>query len=968
MAKRKETGLNQEELNQKTDAMQVVDIRDKAEEAFDNYAKELLLERAFPDYRDGLTPVQRRIVYGMNQLGLSYKGGKPARQMKSARIVGDVMGKYHPHSDCVRGNTLLHTVDGRYITIQQATEQGLELEIYAVDTKGKVVTAQARAFRIGQYADEIYHVGLNTGEVIVATGNHPFLTDTLEWVRAEDIKVNQALYTVSEPSEHIEHIEHNKESEEAGVYVVSRILEKVNKEPMYDFTVDGYENMLFPVNVGSVEDGVPTRKVYISLHNSAIYGALAKMSKDWYFLHQLIEMIGNNGSSDGDREASMRYTLARLSPVASYLTKGLNKKGLVDWKLTYEDTDYEPQYLPAQFPNLLVNGSVGGIAIGYVVDVLPHNLEEVLRLSIQEAKGEELDKIAPDFPTGGVIVNGKDLADMYEKGIGSVTVRGRYRVEEDKTLRKNKRKVVFYDVPYTVQKTRVVEGIQELINNNGTSSKKQLSGAVKVQDESGSEGLRIAVTVDDEADIEVLTEIIYKYTQLEKSQRYEFLTVVEGEPRRLSLKRYLNEFNKFRRETIVREKVSDNLVIQAKLMRLDALIMLDGIRDEVIACIRDSGSRAEALVNMVNEFGFSEEQADYLLSLQLSRLTKDNYQKYREDKEELLLLKARNEELIQDEAKVNAYMIQGYEAIIGELGEPRRTEVIEEVAEVDLTVERVIPLEDVMVGVTPDGQIKRSTVRSYNATQSIDFSVMSIEATTHQEVLVFTDRGKVALMPVKDIPEMRWGDVGEALIKVSRNFHVDERVIGIGIKDRIGDIVLITNINRIKVMLPTEFEFKVVNTFYTIMPMVERGMVIVNGKEEPERIMGIDMVTPDTTIVVQGTNKKGTIEYGLAFKASEVSPTGRSAKGRKLASISSSKVVTGVYTSSELADTDYREVGKALVKGVLARPLSYDKGDAFVSETMRVAKVEEDVVHLEHDEQEEDNQVKSLEEVNQVKG
>ena len=968
MAKRKETGLNQEELNQKTDAMQVVDIRDKAEEAFDNYAKELLLERAFPDYRDGLTPVQRRIVYGMNQLGLSYKGGKPARQMKSARIVGDVMGKYHPHSDCVRGNTLLHTVDGRYITIQQATEQGLELEIYAVDTKGKVVTAQARAFRIGQYADEIYHVGLNTGEVIVATGNHPFLTDKLEWVRAEDIKVNQALYTVSEPSEHIENEEHNKESEEAGVYVVSRMLEKVNKEPMYDFTVDGYENMLFPVNVGSVEDGVPTRKVYISLHNSAIYGALAKMSKDWYFLHQLIEMIGNNGSSDGDREASMRYTLARLSPVASYLTKGLNKKGLVDWKLTYEDTDYEPQYLPAQFPNLLVNGSVGGIAIGYVVDVLPHNLEEVLRLSIQEAKGEELDKIAPDFPTGGIIVNGKDLADMYEKGIGSVTVRGRYRVEEDKTLRKNKRKVVFYDVPYTVQKTRVVEGIQELINNNGTSSKKQLSGAVKVQDESGSEGLRIAVTVDDEADIEVLTEIIYKYTQLEKSQRYEFLTVVGGEPRRLSLKRYLNEFNKFRRETIVREKVSDNLVIQAKLMRLDALIMLDGIRDEVIACIRDSGSRAEALVNMVNEFGFSEEQADYLLSLQLSRLTKDNYQKYREDKEELLLLKARNEELVQDEAKVNAYMIQGYEAIIGELGEPRRTEVIEEVAEVDLTVERVIPLEDVMVGVTPDGQIKRSTVRSYNATQSIDFSVMSIEATTHQEVLVFTDKGKVALMPVKDIPEMRWGDVGEALIKVSRNFHVDERVIGVGIKDRIGDIVVITNSNRIKVMLPTEFEFKVVNTFYTIMPMVDKDLVIVNGKEEPERIMGIDMVTPDTTIVVQGTNKKGTIEYGLAFKASEVSPTGRSAKGRKLASISSSKVVTGVYTSSELADTDYREVGKALVKGVLARPLSYDKGDAFVSETMRVAKVEEDVVHLEHDEQEEVNQVKSLEEVNQVKG
>lgn len=741
--------------------MLTVDIRDVAEEAFDNYAKELLLERAFPDYRDGLTPVQRRILFGMTKMGLSYKNDKPSRQVKSARIVGDVMGKYHPHGS----------------------------------------------------------------------------------------------------------------------------------------------------------DG--------------IYGAMAKMAKDWVFSHTLVELIGNIGSSDGDAPAAERYTLARLSNSATYLTSGLNKKGLVDWQLTYEDTDYEPKYLPAQYPNLLVNGSVGGIAIGFVVDILPHNLVEVLNIAIQEARGEELDAIAPDFPTGGVIVNGNELQEMYDSGIGRAVLRGRYKIETAGRRKKDKRSIVFYDVPYGVQKSKVIDKIQDMIDNNGTSSKQQLVGAIKVQDESGSEGLRIVVNVTDDADIEVVTEVIYKNTLLEKSQRYEFLTILDGQPTRMSLKRYISEFNKFRRKTIVREIESDNEVIKLKIMRLRTLIKLDGIRDDVISLIRDSANRVEAKENLGKVFDFTEEQAEYLLNLQLSRLTKDNYDKYRQDMKELVELLEYKLGLIGDPEAINQLMVEGYEQLIKDEGKPRHTDVQSEVREVDLTIDKLIPLEDTVIGVTEVGHIKRSTTRSFGATKNVGFNVFDLKATTHDEVLVFTSLGQVAVFKVNDIPEMRWGDEGEPLVTFAKDYHIDERVIGIGIKDKMGNLIFVTNDNRVKVMLPTEFDFKTTNTFYSILP---------TEREEGERVIGVAEVKDDTTVVITATNKSQTLNYGLAFKAGDVSPTGRSAKGRKLASLSQSKLFGDIYLSGELDEEAYREVGRAPVKDVYPVDIDLDLFDdtRFVSHTFNI--------------------------------
>lgn len=719
--------------------MHVVDIRDKAEEAFNNYAKELLLERVFPDYRDGLAPVHRRILYGMNQLKLDYKGSKGSRHVKSARIVGEVMGKYHPHSD------------------------------------------------------------------------------------------------------------------------------------------------------------------------SGIYGALTTMAKDWLFSYPLTEVKGNLGSSDGDAPASQRYTNARLGIYSNYLLKGINKENVVDWRLTYDDEGLEPIYLPAQYPNLLVNGTLSGIAVGYAVDVLPHNLEEVLNIAIQDIKGEELDKIAPDFPTGGVIVNGKELEKMYETGHGRAIIRGQYKIETAGRRRKDKRSIVFYDLPYGVRKPKVVDKIQEMIDNNGTQTKQQLVGAVKVQDESGSEGLRIVVNVEDDADIEVITELIYKYTQLQHTQRYEFLTVLDGQPTHMSLKTYIQEFNKFRRETIIREKESDNQVIDVKVMRLDALIKLDGIRDEVIQTIRNSDNKAHAVANLVELYDYTEEQAEYLLGLQLSRLTKDNYDKYRGDREELLGIKELNLALIENKDLLDNYIIASYEQIIEDIGIPRQTKVQSEVREVDLTIENTIPIEDVVVGVTKDGHIKRSSPRSYGATKEVDFEVYELQATTHDELLVFTDKGQVGVFSVNKLPEMRWGDEGEPLMTYARDYHIDEEVIGIGIRGKLGHIIFITNDNRIKRLDEKAIDFRLTEAFYTIMPL----------DNEEDRVIAVTDTYDDMTIVLTSTNKRGTIDYGLAFRAKDIAPTGRNAKGRRLAQLSQYKTFEDLYLSGELDDLElYREVGRSPIREV----------------------------------------------------
>ena len=908
------------------DGMQTVDIRDKAEEAFNNYARQLILDRYFPDYRDGLTPVQRRIVYGMYDMGLVYKNGKPAKQLKSARVIGEVMGKYHPHGDCLHEDTRVYLASGETPTIKELYDETQKdptkrYEAYSIDDDGKLVRSEISHVRIGQHTDSIYEVTLSNGHVIRTTSNHPFLTYDNRWVKAEDLQSGIRLTSVSL----VHTLAIDGEDEEFQVETVNIV--ETEKEPMYDFTVEDYENALFVAS----EDG----NQLISLHNSGIYTAMANMSKDWVFIHPMVELIGNIGSSDGDAPAAARYTNTRLSEFSDYLTKGINKKGLIDWKLTYEDTQYEPEYLPARIPNLLVSGSVGNIAIGFVVDILPHNLVEVLDVAIQDIKGEELNPIAPDFATGGVIVNGNELEEMYNTGIGRAVLRGRYKIETAGRRRKDKRSIVFYDLPYGVQQSKVVDKIQDMIDSIGTNSKQQLVGAVKVQDESGQDGLRIVVNVEDDADIEVVTELIYKYTQMERTQRYEFLTLYEGQPTRMSVKRYIEEFNKFRKETIIREKQSDNRGIEVQVMRLDALIKLDGIRDEVIDCIRESENRTHARENLVEQFEFTEEQADYLLSLQLARLTKDNYNKYRKDREDLIELFNYNEELINNPELINQYMIEEYEKIKEEDGVERRTEVQSEVREVDLTIEKVIPLEDTVIGVTTDGYIKRATPRSYGATQSVDFEVLGLEATTHDEVLVFTDLGQVGVFNVNEIPEMRWGDKGEHLVTFANNYHIDESVIGVGLRDKIGNILVYTNDNRVKKLLPSEFGFKTTKRFYDIIP-VER--------ENGEKVLGIAEVEEDTTLVLTATNKRGTIDYGLAFKAGEVNPTGRSAKGRKLASMSKSKVEGSMYLSGELGEEDYRDVGRAPVKDVFPVDIDLEKLEesSFISQSMKITNEPEE--------------------------
>ena len=282
--------------------------------------------------------------------------------------------------------------------------------------------------------------------------------------------------------------------------------------------------------------------------DSAIYEALARLSKEWVVREPLVYMHGNNGSIDGDGAAAMRYTECRLSPLAMEMLNGLSKRDTVDWQLTFDDTDHEPVLLPAKFPNILVNGS-SGIGVGYATDIPTHNLTEVLEATIKlvENPNTSLEEIievlpAPDFPTGGVIVGAKTLKDTYALGNGSVKLRGRYHTEVDK----NKLLIVFDEIPYGAEKPKMVEKIQSIIEN------KQLHGLLAVADESGKDGLRFVLTCRKDVDPKVITSYLFKTTDLQKSIKMNMLMIANGKPRQLGVIAILNYFNQFRRSTIKR--------------------------------------------------------------------------------------------------------------------------------------------------------------------------------------------------------------------------------------------------------------------------------------------------------------------------------------------------------------------------------------------------------------------------------
>ncbi|KRM62553.1 topoisomerase IV subunit A [Paucilactobacillus vaccinostercus DSM 20634] len=513
--------------------------------------------------------------------------------------------------------------------------------------------------------------------------------------------------------------------------------------------------------------------------DSSIYEALVRMSQDWKLRAPLIEMHGNNGSMDGDPPAAMRYTEARLSKIAGLMLQDIDKK-TVEMVLNFDDTEYEPTVLPARIPNLLVNGATG-ISAGYATDIPPHNLAEVVDaliylLSHHDATLEQLmDFIpAPDFPTGGIIQGIDGIKKAYQTGRGRIVVRAKTNIEE---LRGGKSQINVTEIPYEVNKAQLVKRIDEM------RIMKKVEGIAEVRDETDRNGLSIAIELKREANAQGILNFLFKNTDLQINYNFNMVAIDHKRPERVGLKRFLEAYLAFQKEIITKRTKFDLDKAQTRLHIVAGLIKALSILDQVIATIRASKNRKDAKQNLITQYAFTEPQAEAIVTLQLYRLTNTDVTELEDEQARLEKDIAGFKAILGDDRKLAQVVKKELLQVKKQFGDARKTRVEEQVQELKIDTEVLVPDEDVVVLVSHDGYIKRSSTRSYSASDTDDnglkeddYPILLAKSNTLSHLFLFTNRGHLIYRPVHEIADARWKDTGEH-ISQTIGLADDERII-----------------------------------------------------------------------------------------------------------------------------------------------------------------------------------------------
>lgn len=516
--------------------------------------------------------------------------------------------------------------------------------------------------------------------------------------------------------------------------------------------------------------------------DSAIYESMVRMAQPFSYRHMLIDGHGNFGSVDGDGAAAMRYTEARLSKVAMEMVRDLNKD-TVNFIPNYDGEEREPEVLPARFPNLLVNGATG-IAVGMTTNIPTHNLAEVISalhilMNNPEATTADLMEAlpGPDFPTGGIVMGKSGIRRAYETGRGTVTVRAKVDIEQ---LKSGKEQIVVTELPYAVNKARLIERISELARD------KKIEGITGIRDESDREGLRISIDVRRDASASVILNNLYKQTLLQTSFSFNMLAIDHGAPKTMSLKEILVAYLAHQREVIRRRTVFELQKAQARAHILEGLrIALDHI-DEIITIIRSSKTSEEAKTRLINGYALSDKQAQAILDMRLVRLTGLERDKIEEEYQKLVALIADLKDILAHEERVDEIIYNELLEIQTKFGDKRRTEL--QVGDVlSIEDEDLIEEEAVIVTLTRNGYIKRVPQAEFKAqnrggrgvqgmnVNDEDFVDQMVATSTHDTLLFFTNKGKVYRMKGYEVPEYGRQAKGIPVVNLL-NFEGDEKI------------------------------------------------------------------------------------------------------------------------------------------------------------------------------------------------
>lgn len=630
--------------------------------------------------------------------------------------------------------------------------------------------------------------------------------------------------------------------------------------------------------------------------DSSIYEAIVRMSQDWKMREPFIDMQGNNGSIDGDGAAASRYTEARLSKIADLMLRDIDKDTVV-FSPNYDDTLLEPTVLPSRFPNLLVNGTTG-ISAGYATNIPPHNLYEVIDATIYRIDNPNcrLDTImnfvkGPDFPTGGQAIGYDGIKSAFETGRGKVIIRPKLSIE--------KNKIIITEIPYEVNKQQLVKKIDELVID------KKIDGILDVRDESDKSGLQITIELKKEANSKSILNYLYKNTELQVNYNYNMIAIVNRRPMQLGIIPILDAYILHQKEVVTKRTDFDLAHAKKRYHIVLGLIKAISILDEVIATIRASKNKADSIINLVNKYDFTEEQATEIVNLQLYRLTNTDIETLNNEKENLEKLISMLESILASPEKLNSVIKEELRRIKKEYGTPRKTEIIEQVEEIKIDTQEMIPKEDVIVVVTKEGYVKRVSLRGFQANSDStalkenDYVIGIYNINTTDTILIFTDMGNYLYLPVYEIPEAKWKDLGKHVSNIISMEFKEQIVASIPVYDFNADKYITSFTEQGMVKRTKLSDFKV-NRY-------SKEVSMISLKNDDKLISVTDSDYSDVFVATRDG-------YGLWYDISEVSPVGIRASGVK-----SIKLKDDIVVSSLLFDPSCEFISVIMDRGTAKR-------------------------------------------------
>lgn len=657
--------------------------------------------------------------------------------------------------------------------------------------------------------------------------------------------------------------------------IVSRALPDVRDglKPVHRRILYGMEGLGLDPNKPTRKSARVVGEVMGKYHphgDSAIYDALVRLAQDFSTRYPLAQGQGNFGSIDGDDPAAMRYTEVRMSKIAKEMLRDINKN-TVDFMPNFDEEEKEPIVLPSRFPNLLVNGS-SGIAVGMATNMAPHNLNEAIDASIAYMKNseisiDELNEIikGPDFPTGAKILGRKGIKEAYQTGRGKVKLRG---IAEIEPFKKNRERIIITEIPYQVNKARLIEKIADLVKD------KKLDGISDIRDESDRKGMRIVIEIKRDSNANIVLNNLYKYTQLETTFGIINLALVDGIPKILTLKELIKYYIDHQKEVVTRRTQFDLDRAKARKHIVEGLIIAIDNIDEIIKIIRSSYDDDQIKGIFLERFGLTDLQSQAILDMRLKRLSGLEIEKLNAENKELAETIAYLQGILDSEDKLIALIEEELLEIKEKYGDDRRTQIVAD--EGDIDIEELIEQEDILITLTNDGYIKRLPVDTYKVqnrggkgisaanTKEDDFIKRIMTTNTHEDLLFFTSFGRVYALKGYEIPEGSRTSRGQAIINI----------LSLNSGEKITEIMSLSALkNDDQIVLQTK-NGKIKKTDANNFTSIQRNGIIAIGLEDGDKLISARHIDKEEELII--STKDG---MTIQFNTADVRSMGRQARG-----------------------------------------------------------------------------------------